>query len=61
MVHTSYGAAAGGVHHVAVSLGYIDGQLAVLEAPDTGLNVRVKFTTSSDIDSWASRYWAAAA
>jgi len=57
----TYGAAAGGVHHVAVSLGYIDGQLAILEAPDTGLNVRVKFTSSSDIDSWASRYWAAAA
>lgn len=46
-------------HHVAVSLGWIDGKLAVLEAPDVGIPVRIKFTTSSDINSWASRYWTA--
>lgn len=53
----TYGAGAGGVHHVAVSLGYIDGRLAIIEAPDVGLHVRIKFTTSSDIDSWVNRYW----
>jgi len=51
----TYGGSA--THHVAVSLGYIDGSLAVLEAPQTGLNVRVIHSTSSDINDWASRYW----
>ncbi len=53
----TYGANAGGMHHVAVSLGWIDGKSIILQAPQTGEFVDVKATTSSDIDSWASRYW----
>ena len=53
----TYGGAA--THHVAVSLGYINGKLIVLEAPDTGLNVRVKASSSGDINPTVSRYWTA--
>lgn len=44
-------------HHVAVSLGWIDGKLAILEAPSVGDNVQVVWTTARDINGWASRYW----
>lgn len=51
----TYGGA--NTHHVGVALGYIDGKLAILEAPQTGLNVRLKFSRTSDLNGWASRYW----
>lgn len=55
----TYGGSA--THHVAVSLGWIGGKLIVIEAPDTGLFVRIKASSSSDINNWASRYWAGGA
>ena len=50
------------VGHVAVSLGYIDGQLIIMEAPDVGQKVRiVPNFRPGDMVTWASRYWTSGA
>ena len=52
----------GTVGHVAVSLGYVNGQLIIMEAPDVGQKVRILPNfRPGDMVAWASRYWTGAA